>query len=602
MSLKITLSDEQQYFIDKALEGHNILVDACIGSGKTTAIQFLCDRIPKDKKILYLTYNKLLKIDAKSKIHNKNVTVTNYHGFAYVMLKRIKRDSSVSDLIKNFNDYKPILPKYDILVIDEYQDIELELAEMLAYIKSQNENIQIVAVGDMEQKIYDKTTLDVMPFINDFLGEHIKMNFTNCFRLSNELASKLGRIWQKDIKGVNDNCKVSTMLLEEVLHYLAEQEPKDILCLGSRNGDMVKVLNRLENIRNDKYNKKTVYASIRDYDSGGKVEPKSDSAIFTTYDSSKGLERKICVIFDFTESNWHIRSGKAFQKYEILRNIFCVASSRGKNEIIFVNTGEAELSEKTLSENFESNDKFNNMSIGISDMFDFKYKEDIEECYKLLKIKEIINNDYSIIDIKNSDELIDLSPCIGIYQEVCFFKNKCVDKDIELVFKINKDLRYFSNKKAITIDEKILYLTALQTKQQRYVNQVNVPFVSKEDSIKIKNRLSQYFSKDETVQVDCKIVFKESKDSFNSFEAIGLADVVKNNIVYELKFVNEISHENFLQCACYQIALKLNKGIIINTRNNQVYEVNIKNKKKFMNAVVNAITKGKIKRYFGDAI
>ena len=30
----ISLSEEQQLFISKALEGHNILVDACIGSGK----------------------------------------------------------------------------------------------------------------------------------------------------------------------------------------------------------------------------------------------------------------------------------------------------------------------------------------------------------------------------------------------------------------------------------------------------------------------------------------------------------------------------------------------------------------------------------------
>ena len=36
----IQLSEEQQCFVNKALEGHNILVNACIGSGKTTAIQF----------------------------------------------------------------------------------------------------------------------------------------------------------------------------------------------------------------------------------------------------------------------------------------------------------------------------------------------------------------------------------------------------------------------------------------------------------------------------------------------------------------------------------------------------------------------------------
>ena len=65
------LSDEQSFFIKKALEGNNILVDACIGSGKTTAIQHLCDEYPENIKILYLTYNKLLKLDAQEKIQNR---------------------------------------------------------------------------------------------------------------------------------------------------------------------------------------------------------------------------------------------------------------------------------------------------------------------------------------------------------------------------------------------------------------------------------------------------------------------------------------------------------------------------------------------------
>ena len=45
--------------------------------------------------------------------------------------------------------------------------------------------------------------------------------------------------------------------------------------------------------------------NIVDKDSLGRSIPGKNSAIFTTFDSSKGLERKICVVFDFTEIFLH---------------------------------------------------------------------------------------------------------------------------------------------------------------------------------------------------------------------------------------------------------------------------------------------------------
>ena len=205
------LSEEQSKFVEIAQKGKNILVDACIGSGKTTAIQALCKELPRDKKILYLTYNKLLKIDAKSKIHEKNVLVTNYHGFAYMSLVRMGVKAGISDLIQKFINTRPNIAPYDVLIIDEYQDIELELAELLKMVKDANPKMQIIAVGDMQQKIYDKTTLKVSEFINEFLNDYVLLEFTRCFRLSSELAARLGRIWNKPIIGVNSECRVERM-------------------------------------------------------------------------------------------------------------------------------------------------------------------------------------------------------------------------------------------------------------------------------------------------------------------------------------------------------------------------------------------------------
>ncbi len=596
--LFLQLSSEQQLFIEKALQGENILVDACIGSGKTTAIQNLCNELPSTKRVLYLTYNKLLKLDAKAKIKKKNVTVTNYHGFAYMVLSKSGISAGVSDLIQTFVQKKPVIGEYDILIIDEYQDIEQELAEMLQWIKDCNPNMQIIAVGDMEQKIYDKTTLNVELFMKEFLEEYLTLKFTQCFRLSKDLAAMLGRVWKKEIKGVNKHCKVEEMTKEEIIPFLVDQNVADILCLGARTGVMADTLNILEERYPYQFNKKTVYATISDSDSMGKTEPKKDSAIFTTYDSSKGLERKICVVFDFTESYWDTRIKKPQQSYAILRNIFCVAASRGKNYIIFVKSDEDMLSEKTLSTFVETNQKFEDLHM--SDMFNFKYKEDVEKCFAQLKLHKLIQKDSSPINVKRADELIDLSPCIGIYQEAVFFHGYQIDADIKLRVSLNPKLTglYTEEVKNAPLDEKILFLVSLETRQNRYRTQVITPLVSKTQSMLIKDRLGTRLQSDDNAQVECQIDFAIQENRGVKFSAKGFADVVKDNIVYELKFVSELTHEHFLQCASYMVAMDLKKGILWNTRDNTIYEIEIPDRKAFLDAVTKTVTKGMIEKYY----
>ena len=64
-------------------------------------------------------------------------------------------------------------------------------------IKDCNPNMQIIAVGDMEQKIYDKTTLNVESFMKGFLEDPLRLKFTQCFRLANDLAHCLEECGKK---------------------------------------------------------------------------------------------------------------------------------------------------------------------------------------------------------------------------------------------------------------------------------------------------------------------------------------------------------------------------------------------------------------------
>jgi thymidine kinase len=596
----LILSEEQRDFIERAKTGRNILVDACIGSGKTTSIQVLCNELPVTKNILYLTYNRLLKVDAKAKIKNRNTTVTNYHGFAYMCLSNQHIKAGISDLIQSFNKHHPRLPKkYDILILDEYQDIEQELAEMLEYIKEKNPDMQIIAVGDMKQKIYDKTNLNVERFIDEFLDDYDICEFTKCFRLSSDLADMLGRIWNKKIDGVNSNCKVEVMDYNEARDFLMTRDPKDVLCLGQRTGSLAKMLNYLEAKKPNTFNKHTVYASIRDSD--GNVAPTDTSAIFTTFDSSKGLERPVCVIFDYTEEYWQLRIRKPMQSYEILRNIFCVAASRGKDRIIFVRDAAGGsgtlLSEETMCKDTSGSRNFED--VDISSMFDFKYKEDIEECFSLINPVKREGRDETIIKIRNKDCLIDLSPCIGIYQEATFFNKYSLDEDLLLSNEVHKNRISRTFKAGDSDDMKILRLVGWANDQNRYFTQIKPPFVNADQKKELLDRMATEFDPSEDIQARCNIEFLD-KDRNHMFSALGRCDVLRDDTVYELKFTTELTHEHFLQCACYMIALGLKKGVLWNVHNNEMYDITIPNRAKFMNAVAKTVTKGVLDRYYKD--
>jgi len=84
----IQLSDEQQCILDTVKEGHNVMVDAVAGTGKTTLILSIAREMP-DTKILQLTYNASLRKDVKETVEKndiQNLTVHTYHSLA----KRVK--------------------------------------------------------------------------------------------------------------------------------------------------------------------------------------------------------------------------------------------------------------------------------------------------------------------------------------------------------------------------------------------------------------------------------------------------------------------------------------------------------------------------------
>ncbi len=78
----------------------------------------------------------------------------------------------------------------------------------------------------MEQKIYDKTALDVSAFMEEFLGSHIKVTLQSASDCHPPWRKSWDVFWKKKIVGVNDSCVVEEMTVPEVMNFLSEQDPK----------------------------------------------------------------------------------------------------------------------------------------------------------------------------------------------------------------------------------------------------------------------------------------------------------------------------------------------------------------------------------------
>jgi hypothetical protein len=593
----LLLSGEQRRMIDAVRSGQDVIVDATVGSGKTTAIQALCTEVGRDRKVLYLTYSKLLKADAQRRV--KHARVQNYHGIVYPALLEAGIKCGLDESIRRFNaaftNLSAPLPKYDLLVVDEYQDINDEYAQLLRNIKSLNPAMQTVLVGDLAQKVHSNTTLDVQRFTREITRQAELLPFTQSFRAGRELGALLSEAWNKPVVGVNPAQTIRYVSYHEALDLMGAKRPGDLLCLGKRNGQMAAALNHLERNQGEVFNKETVYASVRDGDTP--VTYNEDTAVFTTFDSSKGLERPTSVVFDYDENMWDVRCGFPNVDTTVMRNVFLVAASRGKDEVVFVRSQNARRHAKSIG--FIPVQRFTQLltderprydkPLLASDCFDFTYAENLQACVDLLDRRRLDNGAGEEITIDRVDGLIDLSPVVGHYQEAVFFDNYDPAREVILNTKpIAKQLQVRLNEDPW---HDALLLTAVDTDQMRYAEQVTRK-VSDEVRDALIRRLATQLPRDCTAQSSMDLSgIAATPETVTPITFVGVADAIHGGQIFELKFVSELDRAMFLQLALYLVMGDHAKGVLWNTRTDERWAVEVPDREKFMHAVIRCVTK-----------
>ena len=153
------MSNEQKVVYQHILNGHNAIVDACAGSGKSTTILSIATHIP-DRFFIQLTYNSMLCNEIQTKVdllRLRNLKIYTFHSLAVRYYSSdAHTDTAIRRILRNKKPPRSEIPKMNVLVIDEAQDMTfLYFKLVVKFCRDYGEPIQLLVLGDFMQGLYE---------------------------------------------------------------------------------------------------------------------------------------------------------------------------------------------------------------------------------------------------------------------------------------------------------------------------------------------------------------------------------------------------------------------------------------------------------------
>lgn len=307
------LTSEQARVMSALGVNKHLLIEGRAGTGKTfLAIEYAKQKAMQGKKVLFLTFNKNLVRHISSLVEQyTSIKVINIHAlfgeYVKVDVKKLKENPNSyfeKDLPEAFFDYICSLSdeklnnlKYDVIVMDEGQDIvkPLYIDTLDALLKGGLENGDWAVFYDEEQNIYNNEDyIKGMDMLRCYNNVRFPL-YTNCRNTaqignySSELSGiKFDGYIQADGEDVRNISYSDTenfkKKIEELVEELKSQgvKPKDIVFLGPRvyEGSKLKEIGFAVNELGDNF------------------DPRSKAPVYSTIHGFKGLDSKVAFIID----------------------------------------------------------------------------------------------------------------------------------------------------------------------------------------------------------------------------------------------------------------------------------------------------------------
>ena len=359
-------------------------------------------------------------------------------------LKILKKEQGLRDftdqikhVIKFFKDNPDYIPKFDHVLIDEYQDINSLQFELINLLNSNN----IFAVGDPRQSIYGWRSSKIefiLDFENLFKDSAILQLSTN-YRSEKKIVESCNQVIKSmklpdlsinngdggDVKLIkHDNEDIEALFIAQSIKSL-EIDRNKIFVLARTNKQIEKIA--LECDKNSiKYMKRTIEEQKIN------VEPQDNEVTLSTIHAIKGLEADVVYIMGVNTKNLPIKATEhpileavkindTYDKYEEERRLLYVAMSRAKQKLILNYSGQITsfidnklveaITNKKVKQRapptqikYKANTAFKSNSSSNSNLFNEL------RSYRLSKSQTLGVAAYQIFSDKTLNELIDIMP------------------------------------------------------------------------------------------------------------------------------------------------------------------------------------------------
>ena len=631
------ISSEQQNIIKLLEKDNNVIVESVAGSGKTTTNLYIAKLFP-ESNILLLTYNAKLKIETRDRIDSLNITNIETHSYHSFCVKyynnKAYTDTEIIKIVDNNNKIKKII-KYDIIILDELQDISSLYYKLICKIFKDNKiKAKICILGDRYQTIYDFKGADSRYIIHaSILFNYntygwVNSNLSQSYRITFEMSEFINKCLLKEDRIISHkitNNKPQYIIcntFDDTIFILVKKylslgyKPTDIFILAPSFKSQINPVRKLENLIKTKIIDIPVYVPSSD---DGKIDSDilKNKLVFSTFHQAKGLERKIVFVYNFDDSYF-----KFFKKDKnplVCPNEFYVATTRSSEHLILIHHYENEYCQFVNIDNLKTYcdiQYYKNIKIkhkeenrllptSVTQLINHLPEEVLNNCISNLKIIEFNKIDTFIdipIKIKTTTGYENVSNITGtlmpaIYQYKTTKKmeifdvvlTECVDfiysDDVDIIEPIKI---YNLNEIDITkenIDE-LLYISNLYCSFRSgflfklyQIEEYN--WVTK-DNLKLTNeRLTKFISINAKYEHRVELYSDKSHHipELSNRRLEGFIDCIDDNKIYEFKCVHKLEKEHYLQLAIYMYLYETEIKIKNNLKNhiitNKYYLYNI---------------------------